>query len=105
MILGDYLEYSAVITVKETQLNCTEEDVLLPSIKICNLNPVQSDHKMTMSNGDIIPSVDEFVTLVDNVTSCTNRQCTATEESSLKDIKQSSTTYEGYFTYCCEPVQ
>ncbi len=99
MILGDYLEYSAIITVSETQLDFTENGVQLPNIKICNLNPIQSDHKLTLDTGEAITSVGEFLHIVDNATSCTNKNCTTTEEYILNDIKLYSTTYEGYFSY------
>ena len=96
VILQDYFEYSLVMTVSESKLDLTKNDVEVPNIMICNLNPVESNANFQPF---VTRSVEEFLEKVEEVTSCENKTCSLEDEFALQHIKQFSTTYVGYFGY------
>ncbi len=107
VILTDYFEYSAVVTVTESQLDLTKGNVQLPNILVCNMNPLQSevdqyeessDNKKYYIEEDFM-NVQEFLTELEQVTSCQNKSCNTREEFIMAYIKYTSSTFLNYFSH------
>ncbi len=96
IILQDYFEYSAVMTITESQLDLTKDDVKLPNVMICNLNPLQSNPG-PFRNGEYVMTFDEYLKEVEEATSCENRTCTRRDKFMLNYIKYSTSTFQSYF--------
>ena len=98
LLIQQYLEYNYAI--KETKV--TEEfdmnldDITLPQITFCNLNPFHGNAYSTMYDMGV-NQLDEYADLVNNITDCEG--CVNDDKVLLSMLQRDLLTSRGYFAY------